>query len=64
MTIYLILNTLDSIFLPLSFAIKHNFFVYFCCCCRSKIISNNNNENEASIQEIEVDGLLPQNKKN
>ena len=61
-TIYLILNSLDCIFLPLAFSIKHYIFVYLCCCCRIKIFSNNNNENESSIKEIEVD-LLPPNKK-
>ena len=64
MNLYLILNSLDCIFLPLAFSFKHNIFIYyFCCCCRSKFFSNDNNENDTTIKEIDVDALLPPNKK-
>ena len=64
MTIYLLLNSLDCILLPLAFSIKHYIFIYLCCCClRNNILSNNNNDNDTSLKEIEIEDILPPNKK-
>lgn len=57
--VYLVLNTVDSILLPLSFAITHEIYRYFLCCC-TMFISEPANENDSTF---EIDEYLPPGKK-
>ena len=56
--VYLVLNTVDSILLPLSFAITHELYRYFLCC--SDRILPETNENDSTL---EIDNFLPPGKK-
>ena len=63
--IYIIMNSADSILLPLSFFLKHKIYRYFCCCIRTKIGNydeNNDENNDSSIKDIEISTLIPPEK--
>ena len=56
--VYLVLNTVDSILLPLSFAITHELYRYFLCCSNRSILDANENDST-----LEIDNFLPPGKK-
>ena len=59
--VYVVLNSIDSILLPLAFSIRHNIYLYFCCCFRRnnfEISSINESDNEISIKDLEIDEKL------
>ena len=59
--VYVVLNSIDSILLPLAFSIRHNIYIYFCCCFRRnnfEISSINESDNEISIKDLEIDEKL------
>ena len=58
--LYLILNTIDSILLPLSFIIVYKLYQILCCKDNDKDDENKNNDLDASFQE---DSLLPEDEK-
>ena len=61
--IYVIMNSVDSILLPLAFFLKHKIYMYFCCCLNTKIeIENFSENNDSSIKDIEISTLLPPGK--
>ena len=62
MDIYLILNSVDAVLLPIVFFINHGIYRYFCCCCPKIQYENDNYDNETSIKDdIILDNLMPKN---
>ena len=62
--LYIILNSIDSILLPLAFSIRHKIYIFICCCfggSKYEISSVNENENEIPIKDIEIDKLISEN---
>ena len=59
--IYVIMNSIDSILLPLAFFLKHKIYRYFCCCLTTKN-DNNDGNNDSSIKDIEISTLIPHGK--
>ena len=61
--IYVIMNSVDSILLPLAFFLKHKIYKYFYCCLNTKNENENYSENnDSSIKDIEFSTLLPPGK--
>ena len=63
--IYIIMNSIDSILLPLSFFLKHKIYRYFLCCLSTKFQYSdeyNDENNESSIKDIEISSLIPPEK--
>ena len=58
--LYLILNSIDSFLLPLSFIIVYKLYKFLCCKDNDKDDENKNNDFDASFQE---DSLLPEEEK-
>ena len=57
---YIILNSIDSILLPLAFSIKHKIYLYICCCFQTRNVEfySSNNENDASIKDPDIEQLM------
>lgn len=54
--IYLIINTADSIFLPLVFSIEshiYSYYMYVCCSINTKYFNNNNSNNNSNNNNID-----------
>ena len=57
--VYLIINTADSILLPLAFSVEHHiysYYMYLCCSINTKYFNNNNNstDNETTIKDFDI----------
>ena len=64
MDIYLLLNSVDAVLLPIVFFINHGIYRYFCCCCPEIRYESDNYDNDTSIKdEIILENIIPKDEK-
>ena len=64
MDIYLLLNSVDAVLLPIVFFINHGIYRYFCCCCPEINYESDNYDNDTSIKdEIILENIILKDEK-